>query len=65
MYKSSSSYSKYVPISAGIEEVKFHKNGTVSLDNLQYKIRDSSHRDITNLLPPPLHKILITAQELK
>jgi len=52
-------------ISACTEEVKFQKNGIVSLDNLWYKIRDESHRDITHLFPPPLHKVLITAQELK
>jgi len=41
MYKSS----KCVTVSAGIEEVKFHKNGTVSSDKLWYKIRAASHRD--------------------
>jgi len=65
MYKIFISHSECVIISACTEEVKFHKNVIVSLDNLWYKIKDESHRDVTHLFPPPLCKVLITSQELK
>ena len=65
MYKSFSSHSECVMIIACTEEVKFHTNVIASLDNVWYKIRDASHHDITHLCPPPLCKVLITAQEFK